>query len=288
MATIAPTIDFPELLAVISDQFGISAEQIFSPDRHSAVSMARRVAMYLWSKSSGETLDLVGQRFSRHRSAVMYGIERVELRIPVDPDFAALVVRIARRVGLSPSAVGAPQGIHPHLSVPSLHSEFREAKRFIHIAAHTAHGIVASHIRDIERAIRVNQCQLKLVVTDPRSVHVTNSQFSDALCPGVDTAAEITEVVRSVRDLHRRLIADGTPSGITVHFSPTATPTAMINIDDAFLRVTNYQAGMHSDLVPTFDFEPYSPAFRTYRRGMQMITSRSERIDLNNYGALGL
>ena len=74
--------------AVVSEQFGITADELVSPTRAARVSLPRQLAMYLARELTEESLPSIGREFGgRDHTTVLHALRRTEQRIADDPAY---------------------------------------------------------------------------------------------------------------------------------------------------------------------------------------------------------
>jgi chromosomal replication initiator protein len=77
-----------EIKAVVSAQYGITADELISPARGARVSLPRQLAMYLARELTDESLPSIGRAFGgRDHTTVLHALRRAEQRIATDPSY---------------------------------------------------------------------------------------------------------------------------------------------------------------------------------------------------------
>jgi len=77
-----------EIKAVVSEQFGITADELVSPTRTARVTLPRQLAMYLARELTDESLPSIGREFGgRDHTTVLHALRRAEQRIADDPAY---------------------------------------------------------------------------------------------------------------------------------------------------------------------------------------------------------
>ncbi|MDQ3849546.1 MAG: chromosomal replication initiator protein DnaA [Actinomycetota bacterium] len=93
----APTIE--RIQELTCEAFGVTADELVSSARTAALAWARQVAMYLARRHTDATLPDIGQRFGgRNHTTVLHACKRAEQRIAGDPEDAAAVRKLERRM----------------------------------------------------------------------------------------------------------------------------------------------------------------------------------------------
>ncbi len=83
------------------EAFGVGAEQLKGSSRSRTVCLARQVAMYLAKEITGASLTEIGRYFGgRTHSTVKHAVDKVAAERKAERHLAALVVRIAERLGV--------------------------------------------------------------------------------------------------------------------------------------------------------------------------------------------
>jgi chromosomal replication initiator protein len=95
--TAAQTID--RILALASETFSFTVDELLSHDRRPALAWARQVAMYLAREHTNETLPAIGRRFGgRNHTTVMHACKRTAERMAHDPEAFEAVRRLTDRL----------------------------------------------------------------------------------------------------------------------------------------------------------------------------------------------
>ncbi|HEU0250745.1 MAG TPA: chromosomal replication initiator protein DnaA [Solirubrobacteraceae bacterium] len=77
-----------EIKAVVSAQYGITADELISPARGARVSLPRQLAMYLARELTDESLPSIGRAFGgRDHTTVLHALRRAKQRIATDPTY---------------------------------------------------------------------------------------------------------------------------------------------------------------------------------------------------------
>jgi len=93
-----------EIAGAVQEAFGVGAEQLTGSSRSRTVCLARQVAMHLAREMTGASLTEIGRYFGgRTHSTVKHAVEKVAAEREADSHLAALVDRIAQKLGGSPS-----------------------------------------------------------------------------------------------------------------------------------------------------------------------------------------
>lgn len=91
------------ILDVVADRYGLTAARLRGPGRHRRVSHPRFIAMYTVRRVVGLSYPEIGKLFGgRDHSTVIYGCQRVEKRLKVDPTLSSELVVIAYLVAGRP------------------------------------------------------------------------------------------------------------------------------------------------------------------------------------------
>lgn len=86
------------VLRVVSEQFGVSVEELQSASRAGRIAQPRRIAMYLAHRLSGETPAVIGQRFGgRDSTSVLLASRKLRERVRGDPAQARVFCELERR-----------------------------------------------------------------------------------------------------------------------------------------------------------------------------------------------
>ncbi len=98
----APThLTIDEIMQVVSEETGVSVEQMCHKTRRSDPVRARQLAMYLCKKYTSHSLKKIGVHFGgRDHSTVIHALRKVEDTADVDPDYRATLDALERKVEL--------------------------------------------------------------------------------------------------------------------------------------------------------------------------------------------
>ncbi len=89
-----------EIQQETAEAFGISLEDLLSPNRAAPIAWPRQVAMYLARELTDQTLPAIGRAFgNRNHTTVMHACRRTAERIATDPDAYETVRRLTERLG---------------------------------------------------------------------------------------------------------------------------------------------------------------------------------------------
>jgi chromosomal replication initiator protein len=87
--------------AAVSEQFGLSSEELLSSSRTARIAWPRQVAMYLSRELSGESLPAIGRHFGgRDHTTVLHAWRRTKTRIAEDPSAREAVENLRRSLDL--------------------------------------------------------------------------------------------------------------------------------------------------------------------------------------------
>jgi len=102
-AAAIPTIE--GIQTMVAERFGLSREELLSPNRSARIAWPRQLAMYLAREHTNESLPAIGRRFGgRDHSTVLHACKRAGVRLGRDPEaFAAAQELTARLHGGHPT-----------------------------------------------------------------------------------------------------------------------------------------------------------------------------------------
>ncbi len=93
-------ITLDEIVNVVTEHFGLRRAELQSKRRTKALTEPRQVCMYVARKLTSLSLEEIGVYFGgRDHSTVLYGADRVQIRMNSDPDFRRLLEELAQRLG---------------------------------------------------------------------------------------------------------------------------------------------------------------------------------------------
>lgn len=87
--------EFKRLLGICAEEFGVTVEDILSPARTSNPSLARMLAMAIWSDN--DTHAATARRFSRYHYTVVNARDRVRYLVEHEPWFALKASNVLER-----------------------------------------------------------------------------------------------------------------------------------------------------------------------------------------------
>ncbi len=98
----APThLTIDEIMQVVSEETGVTVEQMCHKTRRSDPVRARQLAMHLCKKYTSHSLKKIGVHFGgRDHSTVIHALRKVEDTADVDPDYRATLDALERKVEL--------------------------------------------------------------------------------------------------------------------------------------------------------------------------------------------
>jgi chromosomal replication initiator protein len=92
-----PTVE--RIQALVAEAFGLTRDELVSPNRTARVAWPRQVAMYLAREHTRETLPAIGKRFGgRDHSTVLHACKRTADRMGTDPEAFDAVRSLAERL----------------------------------------------------------------------------------------------------------------------------------------------------------------------------------------------
>lgn len=91
-----------QIVEIVMHEFGVSAAEIWADgkatSRHAWATLARHVCYYLAHTELGFSLSAIAEAFSRDRTSVKHGVNRVE-DMRDTPIFELIAAQLGRRVG---------------------------------------------------------------------------------------------------------------------------------------------------------------------------------------------
>ena len=89
-----------QIQSTTAASFGLTREELLSPDRRPRVALARQVAMFLARELTEESLPALGREFAgRNHSTILYAHRRVSDRLAKDAETQATVKALTNRLG---------------------------------------------------------------------------------------------------------------------------------------------------------------------------------------------
>lgn len=93
------------VIAVISDTFNISIEDLKSNSRRREISVARQMGMYMMRQYTDLSLPKIGEVFGgKDHTTVLYGCEKISQLKENDPDVAKTLRQLSERINLASSS----------------------------------------------------------------------------------------------------------------------------------------------------------------------------------------
>jgi chromosomal replication initiator protein len=93
-----------DIQLAVSEQFGVSAQELLSNTRVARVAQPRQLAMYLARELTSESLPAIGRRFGgRDHTTVLHAWRRIEQRVATDPTTREAVHKLRCRLDKSAS-----------------------------------------------------------------------------------------------------------------------------------------------------------------------------------------
>jgi chromosomal replication initiator protein len=100
-AAAPPTVD--RIQALVAEAFGLTREELLSPNRSARIAWPRQVAMYLARQHTRETLPAIGASFGgRDHSTVLHACKRTADRMGKDPEAFDAIRAIAEQLAAGP------------------------------------------------------------------------------------------------------------------------------------------------------------------------------------------
>ena len=92
-------LSIPVVQKVVAQEWQVTPEALMSKSRLKAYTVPRQIAMYLVRTLMGTPLVQIGEAFGgRDHSTVIHSLERVEVQLRTDPEFATRVQRVENRL----------------------------------------------------------------------------------------------------------------------------------------------------------------------------------------------
>lgn len=92
-------LSIPVVQKVVAQEWQVTPEALMSKSRLKAYTVPRQIAMYLVRTLMGTPLIQIGEAFGgRDHSTVIHSLERVEVQLRTDPEFATRVQRVENRL----------------------------------------------------------------------------------------------------------------------------------------------------------------------------------------------
>lgn len=84
---------------LVCREFNVSMQDLLSPNRKAANSLARQVAYYLAKKMTLLSLPMIGRKFNgRDHSTIYHGVNIIKKRLEVDTDLAGSIRQIEEQL----------------------------------------------------------------------------------------------------------------------------------------------------------------------------------------------
>lgn len=86
------------VLSVVCAHYRVTPTDVLSQRRQSEIMEPRHVAMFLARRCTLQSFPQIGRALHRDHTTVQHGVHRVRQRIAAEPEFAALVDRLATTI----------------------------------------------------------------------------------------------------------------------------------------------------------------------------------------------
>ncbi|MCH7472960.1 chromosomal replication initiator protein DnaA [bacterium] len=95
---VRPQMSLKQIMAVASEYFNVSVQQLLSPNRSKRIALARMVVMYLAREYTNLTLAQIGAELGgRDHSTISHGANKIAAEVLEDPYIEQAVTQVSRR-----------------------------------------------------------------------------------------------------------------------------------------------------------------------------------------------
>ena len=92
-------VSAPRIIAVITDYFGVSVDQLKGPSRKADVVLPRQIAMYLCRELTEQSLPSIGNSFGRNHATVLHAHRTVGTKMKKDAGLRQTILSLQQRLG---------------------------------------------------------------------------------------------------------------------------------------------------------------------------------------------